>query len=148
MTRVSEGAARALGEIGDETAVPHLVKLVGGFIKNAPLKAPHKLVSKGTKKSSKPAKPVRKNGAGADPQVVLSAISSLGVMKARGALEALARALTAAREEVRAAAASALGNLGSPDAVKPLERSLLDPSKDVRASAARALEMLTGRTYL
>ena len=149
-TRVSEGAARALGEIGDEAAVPHLVKLVDGFIKNAPLKASPKVVSKGKKPKpgTKPSRPAAKNGQGADPQVVLSAISSLGVMKARGAMDSLARALTAGREEVRAAAASALGNLGSADAVKSLERSLLDSSKDVRASAARALEMLTGRTYL
>ena len=149
-SRVAEGAARALGEIGDESAVPHLMKLVDGFIKNAPLKAAQKIVSGGkTRTGAKAAKvkPTRKNH-GADPQVVLSAIASLGVMKARGSVEALSRALSSGREEVRAAAASALGNLGSPEAVKPLERSLLDSSKDVRGSAARALEMLTGRTYI
>lgn len=146
-SRVSEGAARALGEIGDPVAVPFLARVLEASVGRAPEPPEGKAAAAGAARQRTRGKKHAVTRR-ADAELLLAVISSLGMLKARSASEALVLALQLPHEEIRVAAAAALGGLGVDHAVKALERSLIDPSAQVRATAAKALEQITGRTYL
>lgn len=73
------------------------------------------------------------------------AANELGAMRARGALRALAEALSDKDAKVREAAAFALGQISDPAATGLLIPLLADHEAEVRASAAFALGMIADR---
>lgn len=83
----------------------------------------------------------------ADEGVRLNAVSQLGRMKARSAVDPLAATLAGDRSPVvREAAARALGLIGSPQALPALQKAAqADAEHDVRHSAQFAMDVIQSR---
>jgi HEAT repeat protein len=80
-------------------------------------------------------------------QVRLDAVSQLGRLKARRAVDPLAATLAGDKSPaVREAAAKALGLIGSPSAMPALNRAIqADSSHDVRRTAQFSLEIIQAK---
>jgi len=71
-------------------------------------------------------------------RLLVGAISSIGVRRDAGAVDALARLLNSTDPEVASAAAAALGSIGNAQAAKALQNALGRTKEPVRAAVARA----------
>ena len=141
---IRRDAAKALGEIGDATAMEPLI---------AALKDPKKDVRDAAVEA------IAKIGG--DPRAVAAfaeplkngnsiareeAASSLGKIRHKSAVEHLIPALKDEDCFVRQSAAASLGKIGDPSAVEALAQTLKDEDKDVRQTAAIALGEIGGTT--
>jgi HEAT repeat protein len=149
-------AARALGDIGDKSAVESLAKLLGDedvSVKSTASFALEKLNAKPA--DLKPSRtPARVKSFSTDdtkdvgtliqrlqdpnPFTRSRAARTLGELKAAEAVEPLARSLAHKDFGVRGAARDALAKIGQP-AVAPLIGNVSHPSREVRIAAAEAL---------
>jgi HEAT repeat protein len=83
-----------------------------------------------------------------DWQIRWYAVSSLGEMRERGAVDPLISVLKSdPNGYVRAMAAWALGQIGDQRGVSPLIDALADESYDVRKRALDALKQITGKDF-
>ncbi|MDH4135539.1 MAG: HEAT repeat domain-containing protein [Anaerolineae bacterium] len=167
--QVRHEAARALGEIGDERAVPHLIQALGDQytkVREAAASAlgrigderaaPHLVQALGdpsVRVRSEAVKALSQIGPAAVPHVILAldderwevrerAVSALGSIGDQSALPHLVQALTTdEKNAVRVKAASALGQLGDKRAVPHLVQALGDKDK-VPWWAGKALGLL------
>lgn len=165
-------AAWALGEIGDLSAVPTLVKALDAADPLLRKSAVRALVKLGPEASGQVADHL---GQTADVDSQRAAIRVVGELRAEAAVETLValdgpnrdaaawalgrigserglQTLLGALEDpawqVRREAAQALGDLEDARAVGPLEAALEDPVTVVREWAARSLETITGQQVL
>ena len=166
--QVRHEAAKALGEIGDERAVPHLIQALSdkytkvreaavsalGRI-GAERAAPHLVQTLGDQSvrvRSEAVKALSQIGPAAVPHVILAldderwevrerAVSALGSIGDQSALPHLVQALNDEKSAVRVKAASALGQLGDKRAVPHLVQALGDKGK-VPWWAGKALGLL------
>jgi HEAT repeat protein len=165
-------AALALGEIGDFSAVPHLVKALGSENTGLRKAAVRALVKMGpeTVRSVLPLvgqdddeirqragiRVIGELRAGAGVALLIPVTGSnrdaaawaLGRIGDPEGLDALLGALSDERWPVRREAAQALGSLEDPAAVPALTTALDDEETVVREWVARSLEVLTGRKVL
>jgi HEAT repeat protein len=160
---------RSLGQIGDATAIPAIMKYLRNEERRYSDLAAEALVNMGqagipdlSQAVDDPSEVVRENAVWAlgeigHPSVVPALISglsdpvllvrekaaeALGKNRAGSALQPLIRALNDDNLLVRVKAAEALGELGKPAAVEPLIRMLRDENAYVREHAIQALGMI------
>jgi HEAT repeat protein len=137
---VRSSAARSLGMLEAQEAVPRLVRSLAG--REVPRAiAGGALLAIGS--SAAPA--LRALLSAAEPEVRANAAELIGFTGDAGDADELAGALGDDAAEVRAAAARALGRLGARAAAADLREALGDPAPFVRTAAAHALGRIGDR---
>jgi HEAT repeat protein len=131
---IRRDAAKALGEIGDATAMEPLKD-----VRDAAVEAIAKIA--GDPRAVVAFVEPLKNGNSIARE---EAASSLGKIRHKSAVEHLIPALKDEDCFVRQSAAASLGKIGEPTAVEALAQTLKDEDKDVRQTAAIALGEIGG----
>ncbi len=129
-------AARALGALGDKSAVPALIAALGdasGSVRECAADALGALGDAGAGEA------LLARAGDSSPAVRLAVIAALGKLAHAPAAEALRKALKDEAPLIRAAAAAALGALGDKNSYDALAAAVKDQSGDVRSAALVAL---------
>jgi len=140
---VRRRAARALGQLGDPSAVEPLINALKDKSSRVRVSATEALVKIGDPHAVEPLIATLKDE---NERVRREAVIVLGQLGDSRAVEPLIAALKDEEHSVRSTAAGALGEIGDPRAVEPLintlkdeENSLVGMKNSVRRSAANAL---------
>jgi HEAT repeat protein len=137
---VRSAAARSLGMLTAERAVPRLVRSLAG------LEVPRAIAAGALLAIGSDAAPrLRPLLDAPEPALRATVIGVLGYTGDAGDADALAAALRDEASEVRAAAARSLGRLGARTAAAELREALGDPAPFVRTAAAHALARIGDR---
>lgn len=137
---VRSSAARSLGMLEAQAAVPRLVRSLAGR------EVPRAIAGGALLALGSSAAPALRELLGAsEPEVRASAAELIGFTGEAGDAAQLAGALGDEAAEVRAAAARALGRLGASAAAAELREALGDPAPFVRTAAAHALGRIGDR---
>ena len=137
--RVRQGAAQALGQLGDARAVEPLITALKDSNSDVRQEVTNTLKQLGDARAVEPLIAALKDR---DSDVQQGAAQALGQLGDARAVEPLIAALKDRDSNVRQGAAQALGQLGDARAVEPLITALKDSDWRVRQGAAQALGQL------
>lgn len=133
-------AAKALGDLGDERAVPSLIEALASTESGLVRAAAESLGKLGDPRAVSPLSRLLEDSGNCS--ISETAVRTLGQFAGTCAVEHLIRALTHTYRDTRRAAAEALGETKDTRSVAPLIIALGDADRDVRHAAAESLAKL------
>jgi HEAT repeat protein len=136
--QVREEAARALGEVGDAQAVPHLIQALSDKYAKVREAAASALGRIGDERAAPHLVQALRDQSMQVRSEAVKALSQIG----RAAVPHVTQALDDEQWKVRERAVSALGHIGDPSALPHLAQALNDEKDAVRSAAASALGRL------
>jgi len=143
---VAAAAARALGRIGDVSALPHLIRLLDTTppaLQGAREQAAGALGRLGDKR----AVPALVRAMFRKP-AILNAVDALAAVEQGRAIATIARALRRPKITLRVRCIQVLGRLGLPEAIPQLSRQLKEKDSRLVTAALRAMGRIGGTTGL